>query len=100
MNRLNEDYSVSGASSKTIFQRLLDYNEIEAIVAGDYMTASTVALVQMTSDTIRGIEAMPITPVQWDSEGGFLNHFKVMSILVPQLRADQEGKMGLVVGTT
>lgn len=56
----------------------------------------TACLVQMTEDVIRMVDAMPITTLQWESHGGLMFHFKVMAIQVPQLRADINGRSGIV----
>jgi hypothetical protein len=37
--------------------------------------------------------------VQWETEGGFVNKFKTISIQVPQVRGDQEGRTGIVHAT-
>jgi len=43
---------------------------------------------------------MPITTVQWESQGGMRLNFKVMAIQVPQLRADYSSQSGIAHGTT
>ena len=50
----------------------------------------------MTSDVIRLIDGMPITNIQWKTEGDFVSNFKVMTIQVPQIRSDYNGKTGIV----
>ena len=50
----------------------------------------------MTSDVVRLVEGLPITPVEWTVEGGTIFNFKVMTIRVPQIRADQDGNSGVV----
>ena len=40
-----------------------------------------------------------ITTVQWESHGGMQINFKVMAIMVPQLRADFTGQTGIVHGS-
>ena len=56
-------------------------------------------LVQMTADVCREVVGMDITTVQWESHGGMQLNFKVMCILVPQLRSDFNGTTGIVHGT-
>jgi len=43
---------------------------------------------------------MDMTTVQWDTQGGLQQNFKVMSIMVPQTRADQNGNTGIVHGSS
>ena len=57
-------------------------------------------MVQMTPDVARAVNGMDITTVQWESVGGMRLNFKVMAIQVPQLRADYDGRCGIVHATT
>jgi hypothetical protein len=41
-----------------------------------------------------------MTTVQWEEQGGLLLNFKIMAIMVPQLRADHNGNTGIVHGTS
>jgi hypothetical protein len=36
--------------------------------------------------------------VEWQTEGGLITKYKVMTIQVPQVRADQDGNSGIVHG--
>ena len=90
---LDEDFKA--ASDKTIRQRILEISGIEAVKVADKLTAANVLLVQMTSDVVRIVDGLPITTVQWDSEGGMKVNFKVMTILVPQIRNDQNNNSGV-----
>ena len=55
-------------------------------------------LVQMTSDVIRAVVGMEFQTLQWPTEGGMLLNFKVMGIIVPQVRVDINHRTGLVHG--
>lgn len=84
-------------SDKTIRQRILEVDKINAIQVADWLTADRVVLVQMQQSTARMIDGLSLTTVQWNAEGGMLLHYKVMAIQVPQIRAEQDGKCGLAV---
>ncbi|RLC74501.1 MAG: hypothetical protein DRI61_16495 [Chloroflexi bacterium] len=90
---LDEDFKAN--SDKTIRQRLLEVGNIIDVKVADFMTTNSVIMVQMTSDVVRMVNGLGITPVEWDSEGGMIFHYKVMTIQVPQLRADQNGRTGI-----
>lgn len=94
---LDDDYDVSGASSQTIRQRLTALEGINGVKVIDTLPADTVVLVQMTSDVVRLVRGMGIQNVEWREEGNFVTKYKVMTIQVPQIRSDQEGKTGVVV---
>jgi hypothetical protein len=93
-------------SDKSLRTRLKEIDGITDIRRLDFMTPaatgkiSTVIWVQMTADVARAVNGMDITTVQWESKGGMQLNFKVMAIQVPQLRADFDGRMGLLHGRT
>jgi uncharacterized linocin/CFP29 family protein len=83
-------------SDKTIRQRILEISGIEAVKVSDKLTADNVLLVQMSSETVRLVRGLAITPVEWSVEGGMILKYKVMTIQVPQIRADQNDRCGIV----
>ena len=90
---LDDDFK--SASDKTIRQRILEVSGIQSIKVADKLTANNVLMVQMSSDVVRLVEGLPLTMVEWKTEGNMIFHFKVMTIVVPQIRADQEGHSGI-----
>lgn len=100
---LDDDYYRTGGTSvlQTLRQRIQAIDGITAVRRLDFLTSGyQMILVQMTSDVARAINGMDITTVQWESVGGMRLNFKVMAIMVPQLRADFNGNCGIVHGTT
>lgn len=99
---MDDDYRAQ--DSRTLRDRIRQIDAIQDVRRLDFLKASsnpfTFILVQMTSEVARAVNGMDITTVQWESMGGMRRNFKVMSIMVPQLRSDYNGNMGLVVGTT
>ena len=95
---LDEDYS-DAKGDNTLRERIEKIKNIAAVVTLDYLTAYTMVLVQLTPDVIREVIGMDITTLQWESHGGLLLHFKVMTIQVPQIRSDHNGNTGIVHGT-
>jgi hypothetical protein len=93
---MNNEYK--NESDDTLAQRLRRIDNVQDVRMLDYLTGYDLILVQMTSDVVREVVGMDITTVQWDSQGGLKKNFKVMAILVPQLRADQNGNTGIVHG--
>lgn len=93
---LDEDYDVSGASTQTIRERILKLQGIKGIKVVDTLTANNVCLVQMTSDVVRLVRGLGLQNVEWEQEGKFITKYKVLTIQVPQIRSDQNGKSGIV----
>lgn len=116
---LDNDYILTGGNvaTQTLRQRLEGIEGIAGVRRLDYLASSastfsaapdritsanpfTLIMVQMTPDVCRAVTGMDITTVQWESVGGMRLNFKVMAIMVPQLRADYYGRTGILHATT
>lgn len=95
---LDDDYS-SAKGDNTLRERLEKIQDIAAVMTLDYLSNYDMVLVQLTTDVIREVVGMDIQTLQWESHGGLVLHFKVMTIQVPQVRADQNDKTGIVHGS-
>lgn len=95
---MDDDYS-SSKGDNTLRDRLKKIEGIQDVRTLDYLENYDLLLVQMTSDVVREVVGMDITTLQWESHGGLQLNFKVMAIMVPQLRADQNGNTGIVYGS-
>lgn len=91
--KLAEDFKA--ASDKTIQQRILETGRISKITPADRLADNNVVLVDPVADTVKMISGEPLQTVQWDFEGGFQINFKGFQILVPLIRADQDGRSGI-----
>ena len=95
---LDDDYSTAKGDN-TLRDRLKKIQGINDVRTLDYLTGYQMVMVQMTSDVVREVIGMDTATVQWESKGGFQLNYKVLAILVPQLRADQNDNTGIVHGT-
>lgn len=92
---LDNDYS-DAKGDITVRQRI---NQIEGFgdqSTLDGLTGYQVLVVQMTSDVVREVVGFDITTLQWDENGGQEQHFKVMAMLIPQIRVDPDSNSGIV----
>jgi hypothetical protein len=94
---LDEDYSAAKGDA-TLRERILRIENISSIRTLDYLTGFQMLMVQMTPDVVREVIGMDITTLQWETNGGMELHFKVMAIMVPQIRIDPASNSGLVHG--
>jgi len=92
--KLDEDFKAN--SDLTIRQRLEQVNNIEFVQVADKLTADNVLLVELMPETMRMVVGLQPQVVEWESHGGLQSHFKVISIMVPQPRADKDGRCGIV----
>lgn len=91
------DQIYSDGTGHTARERVLKLSGLKDIRVSDRLASGTVVLVQMTSDVIDLSVAQEIIPVEWQTVGGMLSHFKVMTAQVPRVKADDEGNSGIVV---
>jgi uncharacterized linocin/CFP29 family protein len=96
---LDDDYSTLKGDN-TLRQRISVVSGISAIRTLDHLPGEQMILIQQTSDTIRLVIGMDITTLQWETHGGMRLNFKVMAIMVPQLRGDFYGNTGIVHANT
>ena len=92
---LDDDYDTT-TPGITIRERLMKIDGITGIKVVDTLADDTVLLVQMTPDVVRLVQGFAIQNIEWRTEGGMVTKYKVMTIQVPQIRSDQNGKCGIV----
>ena len=93
--KLDLDFS-DNKGTNTIRQRILQIDGIDSIKVVDRLPENTVLMVNMQQSTIRLIKGLGLTNVQWPSEGGWVQNYKVVSIVLPQIRTDADGNCGIV----
>lgn len=92
---LDDDYK--SESDKTVRERILGISGINEVKVADKCPAGKCVLVETQSSTVRVVEGLPIQTIEWQVGGGMTTNYKVMTIMVPQIRADQEGNCGVTV---
>jgi hypothetical protein len=92
---LYDDYDTTTPGT-TIKDRILKIDVIKGIKVIDTLADNTVLLVQMTPDVVRLVQGFGLQNVEWQTEGNWITKFKVVTISVPQIRSDQNGKSGIV----
>lgn len=91
---VDDDFKAN--SDRTIRERIMAVENLAFMQVADKLTADNVVMAQLTDDVIRVVNGLNIVTVRWADEGGMRINFKVMCIMIPQIRADQTGKCGVV----
>lgn len=91
---LDNDYDATTPGT-TIRERILKIAGIQSIIVVDTLAAHNILLVQTTPDVVRIVRGMGIQNLEWGTEGNLITKYKVMTIQVPQIRSDQNGKCGI-----
>jgi uncharacterized linocin/CFP29 family protein len=83
-------------SDKTILDRLRALPGMIDVKVADKLADDNVILVQMTRSNVDLAVGMQPTTIQWETQGGMVMFFKVMSIIVPRIKLDHNGRSGVV----
>jgi hypothetical protein len=95
---MDDDYKPT-YNDVTLRQRIREIDGIIDARTVDYIPDMSLIMVQQTTDVVRMVIGMDITTVQWESHGGLQLNFKVMCVMVPQLRTDINNNTGIVHGS-
>lgn len=94
---LDDEFKAS--SDKPIRQRLMEIGGIAGIRVADKLPEDNVIMIELKPETVRMCVGFQPMMLEWQSMGGMQFEYKVMSIMVPQFRADADGNCGIVHGT-
>mgnify|MGYP000023505374 CR=1 FL=1 len=94
---MDDDYSAAKGDN-TLRDRIGKIQGVGRPMTLDFLSGYQIILCQRSADVARGVVGMDITTVQWPSNGGMQVNFKVMAIMVPQLRHDYYNRTGIVHG--
>lgn len=84
--------------NKTLRMRLREIDGIQDVRTVNYLSGYDVVLLEMNPEVIRIVIGLDVMTLEWDTHGGLLKNYKVMTIMVPQIRADINGNTGIVRG--
>jgi len=90
----------SDGSGQTAIQRCLDgIPALTAIKPSSVLADGSLVLVTMQRDVVDLAIAQDIAVVEWDTMGGMVSNFKVMTAQVPRIKSDSAGRSGIVYFT-
>lgn len=96
--RFREDFKAN--SDKTLWDRVMEVNEIADIRVADLLDAPNVLLIQMDRGVLDLATAADITTVQWQTGSGWTNHYQVFCAMAPRLKTDFDGHCGILHAKT
>ena len=95
---MNTDYSAA-YPGVSLASKLREVEDIRFVRKVDYLSGFQIVMFQLTKDVIRAVTGMPMTTMQWESQGGMMVNFKIMCIMVPEVRANASDQTGICHGT-
>lgn len=96
---MNGDYAdtYGGETLRSRLDKIEDLSFIRKLHYG--LTGYQVVIFQLDENFIRAVQGMKLTTLQWDSHGGMVKNFKILCIMLPQLRTNADEEIPLVHGT-
>jgi len=85
--------------SQTTRARVDQIDDIEELRVLDTLPDDKVIMVQLSPGNVEMINGLPMTNINWETKGGQEMNFKIMTIMVPRFLSDQEGNLGVSIGT-
>lgn len=90
------DVYTDGSGQSAVDRCVANIPGLNWMKLSDEITAGEAVLVNLQADTVDVAVAQDIVTVQWNEMGGMIERFKVFAAMVPRVKADQEGKCGIV----
>lgn len=105
---INRVYSISGGNNPgdTLRTMLLKHEDIEDVKRLDYLGSPnssdvfTIVIAQLDREHIQAVNPMDMTTIQWPTQGGLRQNWKVLMIQTLLIRYDYNGVVPVVVCTT
>jgi len=92
---MNGDYA-STYGGETLGMRLDKIEDISFRRKIRYgLSGYQIIIFELNSSVIRAVTGMRLQTIQWDTKGGLAKHWKIMGIMVPQLRSNADDQTGI-----
>lgn len=102
--RMDDDYNPGTSDTRTIRERIMALPSISAIRTADRLAPASnqhaVLLVPLRRETVDLAIGQDVTTVSWQMFGGMSEHYKVMTCWAPRIKADYDGRCGIVHADT
>jgi hypothetical protein len=95
MQYMMQDYTANYAGPN-VYNKLLGIPGIASVQQLDYLTGNQLLMVQRDPMTASVLMGMDLRTVQWSTDGGETINFRVMAMMVPLMKTDQNSKCGIV----
>lgn len=97
-SQFRETFAVNPAIDRPILRTMEDLPGfgMGSVRQSSKMPAGEAVLVNMTRQVVDVAVAQDIIPVEWDTKGGLVTRWKVMTAQVPRVKSDASGQSGVV----
>ena len=96
---MNADYSATNATLN-LQQKILAMIGIKRVRILNRLSGWSIIMMDAKTNTIRLLNGMNWTTMQWTTDGGMMLWLKIMGIKVPEIRQDKAGQSGICIAET
>jgi uncharacterized linocin/CFP29 family protein len=92
-----QTYSLTANTSDSIASTLMRLPGFGpgTIKVSSFIPSGQAVLVNMTSDVVDLAIGQDIAPVEWETKGGLVSHYKVLAAIIPRVKSDAAGRSGI-----
>lgn len=81
--------------NKTVLQRLMDIEGLKYIKTHRFIPADTVAVIQLTPETVDVLDGIQPKLIEWQTSGGMQTNYQVIAIMLPRPKRDALDQNGI-----
>lgn len=96
---LRKDYdarTLGGGAGYSVMSRLKEIENLKYIKTNVFLPAGNVVMVNLDPNTAEVLDGFPPRLIEWQSQGGMIFLFRVMSIMLPRIKRDALDQNGIV----
>lgn len=66
-----------------------------SVKPANFVPAGQAVLINMSTDVVDLAIGQDIVPVEWETKGGLVTHYKVLAAMIPRVKSDAAGRSGI-----
>jgi hypothetical protein len=97
---LRRDYNAGAgalaAVGHSIRSRLLEIENLKDIKTNWFMPDNHIVLINLNPENLRTLDGIQPRMIEWNTQGGMVSIFKIIAIMLPQIKRDAADQCGIV----
>ena len=96
---LRRDYdnrTAGGGGGYSIRSRLMEIENLKDIKTNWFLPDNHVVMINLNPENIRALDGIQPRMIEWNTQGGMVSIFKIIAIILPQIKRDAADQCGIV----
>lgn len=96
---LRRDYdnrTSGGGGGYSIRSRLMEIENLKDIRTNWFLPDNHVVLINLNPENLRALDGIQPRMIEWNTQGGMVSIFKIIAIILPQIKRDAADQCGIV----